>query len=144
MEMNHCSVARKMMGLWQRQQCGYECSSFSECISTPRFFSSSTMGCVGLEDFLAVVFGQAVAHDAGGVHVGGQVELVLHAGVEVVRAVRGRGVDHARALIHGDVVGEHAEHGAIEERDGRNLRVLQFPAGEAGDDLRLLQPALCR
>src|SRR5262245_24646815 len=21
-EMNHCSVARKMMGLWQRQQCG--------------------------------------------------------------------------------------------------------------------------
>ena len=29
MEMNHCSVARKMMGLWQRQQCGYECSIFS-------------------------------------------------------------------------------------------------------------------
>ena len=28
-EMNHCSVARKMMGLWQRQQCGYECSIFS-------------------------------------------------------------------------------------------------------------------
>src|SRR5580698_10325014 len=23
MEMNHCSVARKMIGLWQRQQCGY-------------------------------------------------------------------------------------------------------------------------
>src|SRR6185369_133367 len=22
MEMNHCSVARKMTGLWQRQQCG--------------------------------------------------------------------------------------------------------------------------
>ena len=21
-EMNHCSVARKMIGLWQRQQCG--------------------------------------------------------------------------------------------------------------------------
>ena len=28
-EMNHCSVARKMIGLWQRQQCGYECSIFS-------------------------------------------------------------------------------------------------------------------
>ena len=97
MEMNHCSVARKMMGLWQRQQCGYECSSFSECISTPRFFSSSMMGCVGVEDLLAVVFGQAVAHDAGVVHVAGQVELVLHAGVEVIRAVRRRGVDHAGA-----------------------------------------------
>ena len=23
MEQNHCSVARKMMGWWQRQQCGY-------------------------------------------------------------------------------------------------------------------------
>src|SRR5580693_2671627 len=30
-EMNHCSVARKMIGLWQRQQCGYECSIFSVC-----------------------------------------------------------------------------------------------------------------
>ena len=26
-EMNHCSVARKITGLWHRQQCGYECSS---------------------------------------------------------------------------------------------------------------------
>ena len=25
MEQNHCSVARKMMGLWQRQQWGYWC-----------------------------------------------------------------------------------------------------------------------
>src|SRR5271157_4273254 len=24
-EINHCSVARKITGLWQRQQCGYEC-----------------------------------------------------------------------------------------------------------------------
>src|SRR5579863_8192501 len=30
-EMNHCSVARKITGLWQRQQCGYECSILSEC-----------------------------------------------------------------------------------------------------------------
>src|SRR3979409_1475244 len=28
-EMNHCSVARKITGLWQRQQCGYECSVVS-------------------------------------------------------------------------------------------------------------------
>ncbi len=44
------------------------------------------------------------------------VELVLDAGVEVVRAVRGRGVHHAGAGVHGDVVGEHAENCAIEER----------------------------
>src|SRR6185295_16801851 len=52
MEINHCSVARKMMGLWQRQQCGYECSSFSECISTPRFLSSSTMDWFASKTFL--------------------------------------------------------------------------------------------
>ena len=23
--MNHCAVARKITGLWQRQQCGYRC-----------------------------------------------------------------------------------------------------------------------
>src|SRR5206468_10977961 len=43
-EMNHCSVDRKITGLWQRQQCGYECSTLSACISTPRFFSNSTIG----------------------------------------------------------------------------------------------------
>src|SRR5438046_5514578 len=43
-EMNHCSVDRKMTGLWQRQQCGYECSTFSACTNTPRFFSNSTIG----------------------------------------------------------------------------------------------------
>ena len=51
MEMNHCSVARKMMGLWQRQQCGYECSSFSECSSAPRFFSSSMIGALASQTF---------------------------------------------------------------------------------------------
>src|SRR6266700_3311576 len=44
MEMNHCSVARKITGLWQRQQCGYECSVFSECNSAPRLRTRSTMG----------------------------------------------------------------------------------------------------
>ena len=43
------------------------------------------------------------------------LESVAHAGVEVVRAVRGRGVDGAGALFGGDVVGVHAEDGAIEE-----------------------------
>ena len=44
MEINHCSVARKIMGLWQRQQCGYACSSVSVCSNTPRAFRSSTIG----------------------------------------------------------------------------------------------------
>src|ERR1700693_4320842 len=42
-EMNHCSVARKITGLWQRQQWGYECSNVAECISAPRDRSNSTM-----------------------------------------------------------------------------------------------------
>ena len=44
MEINHCSVARKITGLWQRQQCGYECSILASAISTPRDFSSSMIG----------------------------------------------------------------------------------------------------
>src|SRR5689334_3485905 len=43
-EMNHCSVARKITGLWQRQQCGYECSVFSVCSSAPRLRTRSMMG----------------------------------------------------------------------------------------------------
>src|SRR6185437_7865800 len=44
MEMNHCSVARKITGLWQRQQCGYWCSTVSECSNAPRVFSNSMIG----------------------------------------------------------------------------------------------------
>ena len=33
--MNHCDVARKITGLWQRQQCGYECSNRSRFHSRP-------------------------------------------------------------------------------------------------------------
>src|SRR6185312_2297318 len=43
-EMNHCSVARKMTGLWQRQQCGYECSVFSVCSRAPRLRTRSMIG----------------------------------------------------------------------------------------------------
>ena len=38
--MNHCDVARKMTGLWQRQQCGYECSYGSWWNSRPRWVRS--------------------------------------------------------------------------------------------------------
>src|SRR6516225_8778263 len=43
-EMNHCSVARKITGLWQRQQCGYECSVFSVCNKAPRLRTRSMIG----------------------------------------------------------------------------------------------------
>src|SRR6202451_1317261 len=43
MEMNHCSVARKMTGLWQRQQWGSECSNVPAWSNAPRFRSSSMM-----------------------------------------------------------------------------------------------------
>ena len=98
-------------------------------------------GYVSVKNLLAVVFRKTIAHDAGSVHVGGQIELVLHPGVEVVGAVGRRGVDYAGALIHGDVVGEHAQDCAIKERVGE-LYVLQFLAGEAGENLGLLQSNL--
>src|SRR5579864_6894880 len=44
MEINHCSVARKITGLWQRQQCGYECSILASAMSTPRDFNNSMIG----------------------------------------------------------------------------------------------------
>src|SRR5262252_1405848 len=43
-EINHCSVARKITGLWQRQQCGYEGSVFSVCSSAPREFTRWMIG----------------------------------------------------------------------------------------------------
>ena len=67
---------------------------------------------IGLEDLLAFVFRQAVAQDAGLVHIAMQVEAVLHASGEVVRAMRRGGVHRARSGIHGDVVAEHAEDAA--------------------------------
>ncbi len=55
-------------------------------------------GRVGLVDVEAVVLGQAVAQAAGFVDVAGLGEGVFAAGGEVVRAVRGRGVDGAGAV----------------------------------------------
>jgi hypothetical protein len=92
-------------------------------------------GLVGLENGLAVVFGQAVADASGIVDVAGLIEAVARAGVEVVGAVGGRGVDGAGSLIGGDVVGEDAEDGAIEERmlEGCAFETRAF---EGGDDAR--------
>ncbi len=84
---------------------------------------------IGLEDLLAFVLRQAVAQDAGLVHIAVQVEAVLHAGVEVVSTMCWSGVHRARTGVHGDVVAEHAEDAAIEERMSEG-HALQLRAGE--------------
>ena len=43
MRMNHCDVARKITGLWHRQQCGYECAKSCRCQSRARSFSASSI-----------------------------------------------------------------------------------------------------
>jgi hypothetical protein len=43
MEMNHCSVARKMTGFLQRQQCGYEWEISVSLSRVPSFFMSAVM-----------------------------------------------------------------------------------------------------
>jgi hypothetical protein len=52
---------------------------------------------------------------AGGIDAAGLVKVVSLAGVEVVGAVGGSGVDCSGALIGSDVGGENAEDGALEE-----------------------------
>ena len=84
---------------------------------------------IRLEDLLAVVFRQAVAQDAGVIDIGVQIESVLHAGVEVVSAVGGSGVDRAGSGVERNVIAEHAEDAAIQKRMGEG-RVLQLCAGE--------------
>ena len=77
-----------------------------------------------------------VALAAGVVDVLDLWEAVALAGVEVVDAVGGRGVDGAGALVGGDVVGGDAEDAAVEERmlEGG---VLELAAGEERDDVGL-------
>ena len=69
-----------------------------------------------------------------------QIKAVLNAGDEVVRAVRGRGVDGACSGVHGDVVAQHAEDGPLQERMSEG-RVLQLRARERGHFLRLAKIA---
>ena len=81
---------------------------------------------------VAAVPGTGVHVDAaGGIDAAGGVEAVAQAGVEVVRAVGGRGVDRAGACVGGDVSGQYAQNAAVEERmlEGG---ALQYAALEAG------------
>src|SRR5262249_57502424 len=84
---------------------------------------------VGREDLLAVIFGQAMAEDAGLIHVASLVQLVLDAGIEIVCSVRRRGVDSAGTLVGGDVLRQHPQDLAVQERMDEG-GVLHFRAGE--------------
>ena len=79
---------------------------------------------VGLPDGLAlegrrrsqVPRGRVDVDAAAGVDARGRVEAILLAGVEVVGAMRGRGVHCAGAGVGGNVGGQHAQDAAVEER----------------------------
>ena len=86
---------------------------------------------VGLEDVLAFVFGKAFGVDAAVVERSGGFEIVLLAGVEVVDAMAGSGVNDAGTLIERDVAGEHAED--LQRQEGMlEFCVLEMVALELG------------
>ena len=84
---------------------------------------------IGVPHSLAVVLRQSVAHNALFVHVAGGVEAILHAGGEILRAVGRCGVNHSRPGVHGDVVREHSQNFALQERMLK-VKPLQLPTGE--------------
>ena len=101
------------------------------CSSTPRLFSSSMIGGLASKTCLAVVFRQAIAQTARLVHVAGLGQLVFRPGVEVVGAVRRRGVHRAGALVHGDVIRQHAQDLRDRGKGCAEGGVLQLAAREA-------------
>ena len=81
--------------------------------------SRSTMGAFASKTFLPSYSGRPSRMNAGLVHVAVVASRLYFRPVMKSSApCDGRGVDDARAGVHGDVVGEHAEHIAVEERDG--------------------------
>src|SRR5689334_3929083 len=68
---------------------------------------------IRFEHSQTVVFGKTVLETSGIVHVAGLVDLILHSGVEVVCTMGWCRVYGARALIHRDVVSQHAKHFSI-------------------------------
>ena len=114
--MNHWFVARKITGLWQRQQCGYWCENVSRCHSRPRSFSASLDVRVRVEDPLAAEQADGVEKMPARTDRRVNLQPVLHAGVEVVGAVTGRRVHRAGAGIERDVVAEHRHRIAVVKR----------------------------
>ena len=99
---------------------------------------------VGL-GLVASAVSAGVALTAGVVDVLDLWEVVALAGVEVVDAMGGRGVDGSGALVGGDVAGGDAEDAAVEEWVLEDC-AFECAAGEAGDDapLWLVRRRLCR
>ena len=99
MRMNHCDVARKITGLWQRQQCGYEC--WKSCaVPEPRALLERLLDArVGVEHLLAAEELDRVEEVTAGADRGIDVQPVAHAGDEVVGAVARRGVHGAGARL---------------------------------------------
>ena len=114
--MNHCDVARKITGLWHRQQCGYECWNASRCQSRPRSCSASSTSGLASNTRCPPKSSTCRRKWPAGPDRRVDLEPVFHARQEVVAAVPGRGVHRARALLERDVVGQHAERIAGVER----------------------------
>src|SRR5215472_5279781 len=87
-------------------------------------------GLVGLKDRLAIIFGKSVAEAAGFVDVRALVQFIFLARVEVVGAVRWRGMDSSGSLVDGDVVAKDPENLPVEKRMSEGGE-FQFAAREA-------------
>ena len=74
------------------------------------FFQQLNNRAIGIEDPLTLVLRKAVMYDAGLVHIGREIKLVLHPGGKVVGAMGRSCVHHACTLVHGDVIGQHSQY----------------------------------
>ena len=114
---NHCDVARKITGLWQRQQCGYWCANVC-AVPEPRRARAAPPRPSGWRRTRACPANRLDRVEEVAARPDRRVDLeaVLHAGQEVVGAVARRGVHRAGALLERDVVGQHADRIAVVER----------------------------
>ena len=122
MAMNHCGVLRKMIGFFERQECGYWCLRRPRAISMPASIKRLDHRLVGVA-LLALVVDDAFAGEAGRVlgegavfvdGVGdGRIDAARFADAARIApvqtsksfaAVARRGVHEAGAGVVGDVV----------------------------------------
>ncbi len=120
MAMNHCGVLRKMIGFFERHECGYWCLRRPRAMMHAGFDQRLDHRVVGVA-LLALVVDDALADEAGhGIGEGAVlVDGVGNRGIdaarfqrgaiggpdlEVLAAVSGRGVHEARAGVVGDVI----------------------------------------
>jgi len=104
--MNHCSVALKITGFLQRQQCGYECSICSVKRSAPSAFSFSMICAFALEDVHALEGFNFRGEFTLLIHGRIDIEAVLETGLIVFLAVTGCDVDSTGAHVLRDILRE--------------------------------------